>query len=374
MESLHWDKNFETGLEEVDGQHEKLVALINLLNEKLSAKSGTAYADIEDVFAQLVAYTQYHFGAEEKMMEEVGLDARFVTQHIEAHLDFLNEVLRMHQGISPQDQRGALGMMSYLVHWLAFHILGMDKSMARQMAAIQAGQNVADIFLDEARINEKVIEPLLNALSDVFMKVSEQNRELLELNQSLELKVEARTRSLFQANKRLEEMALTDVLTGLPNRRHAMERLGREWEACTRIGAPLACMMIDADGFKQINDSYGHDAGDEVLRQLARQLRYAVRTDDVVCRLGGDEFLILCPNTPLPGAMHIAELLRKSIDALRVPAGTGEWKGSVSVGVAVRAPDMHSLEDLIKAADESVYAAKRNGRNRVACIQAGGGT
>ena len=125
-------------------------------------------------------------------------------------------------------------------------------------------------------------------------------------------------------------------------------------------------MMIDADGFKLINDRFGHDAGDTVLNQLAKRLKEAVRNDDVVCRLGGDEFLVICPVTPLKGAMLVAELVRKSVAELKVRAGEGEWRGSISVGVASRAPNIKSYEALIKSADEGVYAAKRAGRN---CIR-----
>jgi hemerythrin len=91
-------------------------------------------------------------------------------------------------------------------------------------------------------------------------------------------------------------------------------------------------MMIDADSFKQINDTQGHDAGDSVLRALSKQLLHAVRNDDIVCRLGGDEFLIICAGTPLDGAMMLAESIREEVAALRVPAGAGEWVGSISVG------------------------------------------
>ena len=118
-------------------------------------------------------------------------------------------------------------------------------------------------------------------------------RDRFELNQTLEARVAERTLALSQMNERLENMAMTDVLTNLPNRRHAMRVLEQEWQNTLKNGTLLTCMMIDADGFKTINDRFGHDAGDEVLRQLARCLTQSVRNDDVVCRLGGDEFLIL---------------------------------------------------------------------------------
>lgn len=128
-------------------------------------------------------------------------------------------------------------------------------------------------------------------------------------------------------------------------------------------------MMVDADNFKQINDTQGHDAGDEVLRQLSRKLKESIRTDDVVCRLGGDEFIILCQNTPLDGAMLLAEKIRQEVSNLQVSVGNGKWIGSISIGVASRQDDMKVLEDLIKVADNGVYIAKKNGRNFVGSAQ-----
>jgi len=367
VESFHWDKHFETGLAEVDNQHRHLVDVINRFGDLLSRLEGVSFSDIETVFNELAEYAQYHFKEEEAMMLQMGLDARYVAHHIQSHVNFLQEVTRMRQGLSPQKINAAEPLLKFLTYWLAFHILGTDQSMARQVRAIQAGQNSAAAFSAEEVMKEGATEPLLHALNGLFHQVSERNRELIELNRTLEEKVAMRTHALSEANKRLEDMALTDALTGLPNRRHAMARFSHDWSESLRDETPLACMMIDADGFKQINDNYGHDAGDEVLRQLSKNLRYSVRTDDIVCRLGGDEFLIICPRTSLEGALHAAELTRQAIAALRVSAGNGVWSGSVSVGVAARTPEMGGPEDLLKAADEGVYIAKRNGRNCVAC-------
>jgi hemerythrin len=271
----------------------------------------------------------------------------------------------MHAGISPENPDSAKPLLKFLIYWLAYHILGSDQSMAKQVVAIQSGQSAAEAYLAEERMKEGAVEPLLHALNGLFKQVSERNRELLQLNQTLEARVVERTKELAVANRQLEEIALTDVLTGLPNRRDAMRCLGLAWKEAEKEDAPLACMMIDADGFKQVNDNYGHDAGDEVLRQLARNLRYSVRTDDIVCRLGGDEFFVICPRTQLDGAAQLAEKIRLAIAALRVPTGSGEWRGSISIGVAVRKAGMSHFEELIKAADEGVYCAKKNGRNCV---------
>lgn len=365
MESFHWDTHFETGLAEVDQQHRFLVDLINRFGDLLTQLAPVSGDTLEGVLTELAAYSQYHFREEEGLMQRAGIDARHFDQHLQVHAGFLQEVTRLGQTVLGRSE-SAEPLLKFLIYWLACHILGTDQSMARQMRAIEAGQTAEAAYLDEKAVNEGVIEPLLKALNGLFHEISERNRDLLELNRTLETKVAERTRSLSEANHRLEEMALTDVLTGLPNRRHAMARLAQAWAESSQTDTPLACMMIDADGFKQINDRYGHDAGDEVLRRLSRQLRYALRTDDVVCRLGGDEFLIICPATAIDGGLQAAEATRQEIANLHVAVGEGgEWAGSISVGVAVRTAAMQSPEDLIKAADEGVYLAKRKGRNRV---------
>ena len=276
------------------------------------------------------------------------------------------EVTQLRAGISPEHTDRAKPLLQFLICWLAYHILGSDKGMAKQLAAIEAGHSAEVAYLAEERSKDSAVEPLVNALSGLFQQVSERNRELFQLNQTLEARVVERTRELALANEQLEEIALTDVLTGLPNRRHALRRLTQAWLESDTDRLPLACMLIDADGFKRVNDTHGHDAGDRVLREVARNLRYGVRTDDVVCRLGGDEFLVICPGTPKEGALLLAEKLRASMEELCVPVGNGEWRGSISIGCAVRKEGMDSIDALMKAADEGVYAAKRRGRNCVA--------
>jgi hemerythrin len=366
MESFHWDKHFETGLTTVDSQHHALVDLINRFGRSLTQANGVTTGDIEALFGELAAYAQYHFKDEEGMMEQAGLDPRHIAQHKKFHADFLQEVTQLHESMTAQPST-VHGLLKFLTYWLAYHILGTDQSMARQVAAMEAGQTAAQAYLDEQEMKEGATEPLLLALNGLFQQMSERNQELKELNRTLESKVAERTHALSEANHLLEQIAMIDVLTGLPNRRHAMARLTLAWTESAHSGTPLACMMIDADGFKQVNDKYGHDAGDEVLRQLAKQLRDAVRTDDIVCRLGGDEFLILCPGTALAGAMQAAELMRQKIAKMQVTTpGGGQWTGSISVGVAAKTAAMTGYEDLIKAADEGLYIAKRNGRNQVA--------
>jgi len=365
MESFHWDKNFETGLQTVDEQHQHLIKLINQFGNLLAANT-LQFNDIEVLFTKLAEYASYHFQTEEEMMGEIGIDQRHVEHHIGEHQGFLNEVTMMHSGISPENPDAAKHLLSFLTHWLAYHILGSDQDMARQIHEIKQRGSPKDAYDTMERSRDGATEPLLRALNGLFQQVSARNRELLVLNQSLEEKVEARTRDLSVANFKLEELANTDVLTGLPNRRHALHQLDTIWNKMMNNHMPLCCMMIDADHFKEINDTYGHDAGDTVLHELAKTLQYSVRTDDIVSRLGGDEFLIICPDTDAQGGAIVAENVRKAVSKLQVStSGDGSWHGSVSIGLAARTTAMTSYDDLIKAADNSVYEAKRAGKNCV---------
>ena len=179
---------------------------------------------------------------------------------------------------------------------------------------------------------------------------------------------------LAVANRRLRQAALTDSLTGLPNRRYAMERLEQEWSAAARNQRTFSVMMVDIDRFKAVNDAFGHETGDQMLRQVALALRKAARSEDVICRLGGEEFLVLSPDTPLAAALRLADRLRQSVGAASPNPTASKIPLSVSIGVAERLPTMHKYDEMLKAADEVLYHAKRLGGNRVqsAGIPAGG--
>jgi len=364
MESFHWDKHFLTGIETVDQQHHGIVDLINQFGSMLAADQ-LFTDDIERVFRELTDYAQFHFQEEEKMMLQAGIDQRHIHHQIKEHRTYLQEVAAMYKGISSDNPNAANDLLDFLTQWLAYHILGTDQNMARQLKLIRAGSTPGEAYEEEERARDAATGPLLAALNGLFLQVSARNKELVQLNASLEATVEERTRALSEANTSLEKLSLTDVLTGLPNRRHAMARLENLWDEAPNTA--LVCMMIDADHFKEVNDTYGHDAGDLVLCELAKTLQHAVRNDDIVCRLGGDEFFIICPDTDQHGGMHLAELVCKTVSELRIPTGDGTWHGSISVGVASRSADMDDHNDLIKAADNGVYAAKRDGKN---CVRA----
>ncbi|MEB3263758.1 MAG: GGDEF domain-containing protein [Synechococcus sp.] len=368
-EPFHWDQHFVTGLAAVDAQHHRLVDMINRLG-RLLAGNQTGIADLDDLYGQLADYAVDHFREEERLMAAVALDPRHLGAHVAAHRSFLENASSIYAGVSAEGFLGqAQSLLMFLTHWLAYHILGMDQDMAKQIRAIRLGLSPGEAYdrLEQGRASET--QPLLEALHGLFEEVSLQNRQLKQLNESLEEKVAQRTRELSEAIRSLEILSLTDALTGLPNRRHALQLLSGHWKEAVANDAPLVTLMIDADHFKQVNDACGHDAGDQVLVQLARTLRASLRREDVVCRLGGDEFFAICPVTDLSGGLQIAESIRSTVAELRVPTGGEPWQGSISVGVAARWPEMASYRELIKQADQGVYCAKEAGKNCVRIAQ-----
>jgi diguanylate cyclase (GGDEF)-like protein len=174
-------------------------------------------------------------------------------------------------------------------------------------------------------------------------------------------------RSAEEARARAEtasEMSMTDALTGLLNRYGLQRSLQRELSEARRYARPLSCLLIDIDFFKSVNDTYGHAAGDTALRQVARVLTEAVRGSDVVSRHGGEEFLVLAPETGIEGAVALAEKIRVAASARLYGDGERVFPITLSVGAA-QLGERESAHDMIARADQALYHAKEAGRNRV---------
>ena len=169
-----------------------------------------------------------------------------------------------------------------------------------------------------------------------------------------------------RVERRLEELATTDELTRTSNRRHFFFMAEQEVARARRTGNPAALLMIDADNFKKVNDSWGHTVGDEVLRELVRRCRDNIRTVDTLARYGGEEFACLLPETTAEGAMAAAERIRLAMARAPVTTPQGAVPCTVSIGVATMAAGDGDLADLIERADAALYRAKHYGRNRVA--------
>jgi two-component system, cell cycle response regulator len=179
----------------------------------------------------------------------------------------------------------------------------------------------------------------------------------------------ARTRTLLEFKAYLdvcEEAAFTDHLTGLANRRRFERQLEREVGRVLRFGHPFCLLMVDIDNFKKLNDTFGHDAGDDAIRRISRVLREGTRGIDLAARIGGEEFAVLLVETGQSAGAEVAERLRVSIKALKTPAGDGI---TASFGVAECPTDAQTASGILKAADVALYEAKRNGRDRVVTME-----
>ena len=189
--------------------------------------------------------------------------------------------------------------------------------------------------------------------------------EVEALNDSLERRIAERTADLEALNRKLESLAMTDPLTHLANRRALFERFAGELERARRYGRPFAVALVDVDHFKRFNDTEGHRCGDEALIRIGQALRTALRRSDVVGRYGGEEFLILMPETSLAQARDTAERLRQTVERLEVPGAQGSRQLTLSMGIGVFPEHGESAEALVAAADARLYRAKEDGRNRV---------
>jgi diguanylate cyclase (GGDEF)-like protein len=167
-------------------------------------------------------------------------------------------------------------------------------------------------------------------------------------------------------NIKILDLAIRDGLTGLFNRRYAEERLDKEFDRATRLARELSVLFIDLDHFKFFNDTHGHQAGDEILQILAEIMTQAVRQSDTLARWGGEEFIVICPETNQRDACMLAERIRKSVAGHPFPNAAQQPLGivSLSIGVASRSNGTESSEKLLRFADDAMYCAKDSGRNR----------
>jgi diguanylate cyclase (GGDEF)-like protein len=171
---------------------------------------------------------------------------------------------------------------------------------------------------------------------------------------------------LVSANKHFKQLSNIDPLTNLYNRRFFTEIIDAELQRTSRLKSFLSLLIVDIDRFKEINDSYGHQVGDEVLLAVADKLSEALRTYDIASRYGGDEFVIVLPNTQLLSGLEVAERIRKAVQSINFKVPLGKLSVTVSIGIAAFPTEkVDCYNALFTGADAALYRAKHNGRNRV---------
>ena len=259
--------------------------------------------------------------------------------------------------------------------WMMPEMDGIDFCKALRRTTI--GRNMYVLVLTGREDEERVVEAFDAGADDyvckpfnpeILLARVRAGQRMIELREQVELDRRDRQRQVAEMavlNRKLQAAALTDVLTELPNRRYAMKRLDQDLSTLQRAGGSMTVMMLDIDHFKRVNDEHGHDVGDHVLRETALALRKTCRKGDVVCRLGGEEFLVICSTSDLASARSSAERIRQAVEQNVIQMADFQRAITVSIGIAEVDEGLQTVDALLKEADLQVYRAKESGRNRV---------
>ncbi len=262
-----------------------------------------------------------------------------------------------------------------ITDWMMPDISGLE--LCRRLSRDEVGRKIHKIMLTAREDDDQVVEALEAGADDYVFKPFNPRillarvragERMIRMREKIERSESVRLTQLAQLGiltRKLRAAALTDPLTELPNRRFAISRLKQEWESSSRSGRPISVTMMDIDNFKRVNDVHGHDTGDFVLREMAGLLRRHGRQSDVLCRLGGEEFLVINVDSDLEAARLGAERIRHEIERHEIGHETFAGRVTMSMGVAQRSSEMRGIDDLLKLADQALYDAKTSGRNRV---------
>ena len=295
--------------------------------------------------------------------------------------ELLSNVLG-HTVFTTSDGQQALALaMEVLPHivitdWMMPVMNGLE--LTKSLRTTEWGQNLYVIMLTSIEDEEEVIKAFDAGVDDYITKpiniraFRARLRAAWHYRQSQESWERDREQlkrfaaELAVTNRKLEYYALTDMLTELPNRRSGMETLAETWSVANRSGQLMAVMLLDIDHFKVINDTYGHAVGDKVLKEISAIIRRTARKGDTFCRMGGEEFLVVCQlgNSDAKSIILFAERLRQQISQQQINIGENHIQITISIGVALKEPGMKSEDHLVNAADKALYAAKNAGRNR----------
>jgi two-component system, cell cycle response regulator len=236
--------------------------------------------------------------------------------------------------------------------------------LCSQVRSLDRTRNVPILAIADADNHSRLVRGLEIGVNDYLSRPIDKNELAARVRTQIRKK---RYTERLRDNVQLSiEMAITDALTGLYNRRYMETHVGTLVEQAVSRGKPLTVLVLDIDYFKSINDTYGHDAGDDVLREFAIRIRKSIRGIDLACRYGGEEFVVVMPETDLAVATMVAERLRRRIatEAFAIQQGTRKVEVTISIGIAALGAQDNAAS-VLKRADQALYRAKRDGRNRV---------
>lgn len=340
------------------------------------APSGGAKASVEDEIPREFEDLAMDFSMNVLAVDDDPVSLKILERHLS---QAGHNVMTASDG--EEALRRSLEVIPHLVvaDWSMPGLDGIE--LCRALRRISSGQRIYYLLLTGTQDEESVVQAFDSGVDDYITKPFNPRillarinagRRIITLQNQVEEEKTKQKRQMMDLQiltRKLRSAALTDPLTDLPNRRYAMRRLAQTWEASSRTSRPMSVIMMDIDHFKSVNDTFGHDAGDAVLKGVAAVLKESSREDDDFCRIGGEEFVVICANTDVEQVAITAERLRRDIEASPI-----EWQGhthnvTMSLGVATREATTSDYESLLKMADEAVYVAKTGGRNQVAVAE-----
>ncbi|MDQ6995757.1 MAG: bacteriohemerythrin [Mariprofundaceae bacterium] len=473
-EIFPWNTNFEIGIAMIDEQHQKLVHLVNKVANHFILFSEPNM--IHDVLNELSDYTIYHFQSEEKIWDEFLPEESETIQHQHAHQNFIDRIMNFREKDLLSNEKISHELLTFLTHWLSFHILDEDRYMGNIVLAIQDGNNLEKAKAIAQHKANHSTQLLLSTVLTMYDSLSSKTLKLMR-EISKRKQAEERSRVLQSAiDASLEGMFITDnhgmlidanpafckhihrtwnqlsacnirqlsppifeqksiekawqytdkyghwageiratnslgiqesfwlslsslmnkygmithysgvlssatalikqkdmlevevnydALTRLPNRRLFHERLKQAISRGERNSTPFAVCFLDLDGFKDVNDSYGHDVGDILLCTVSRQIEQAIRKTDSVARIGGDEFAILLES--LNDKSDVTSILQKVLQSIQEPIFIASHRVNISasMGIAMYPDDSSIPKCLLKKADQAMYMGKHAGKSRI---------
>src|SRR5262245_42622506 len=246
--------------------------------------------------------------------------------------------------------------------------LGLDNfdglRLCSQVRSLERTRNVPILAIADADSNARLVRGLEIGVNDYLSRPVDKNELMARVR--TQIKKKRYTERLRDNVQMSIEMAITDALTGLFNRRYMETHVGTLVDQAANRGKPLTVLVLDIDYFKSINDTHGHDAGDDVLREFAIRIKKSIRGIDLACRYGGEEFVVVMPETDMAVATLVAERLRRRIasEPFPIQQGAGKVEVTISIGIAGLGSG-DTAAAVLKRADQALYRAKRDGRNRV---------
>lgn len=320
------------------------------------------------------AMTSLEIGIGDPQLEaatDTGLNGRIlVVDDRQSSVDRIVQALRKEQrvDVEPRAQealfRAAEG--DYDLAMVSLSLADFDPlRLCSQLRSLERTRGLPLLVMAEAEDEARLMRGLDIGINDYLMRPIDRNEMSARVRTQVRKKrYSERLRDNVQQSI---EMAITDALTGLHNRRYMERHLGTLVEQATLRGKPLSVLILDIDHFKSVNDTYGHDVGDEVLREFAARIRKNVRGIDLTCRLGGEEFVVIMPDTDAGVASIVAERIRARVagEPFPIQKGSRAIDITVSIGMAQCRLSDDGAEPLVKRADQALYQAKRSGRNRV---------